>query len=312
MIQDIAPWKLDNAFSDAVPSSADLVLDINCDGLLCTASSLSLPTVGEWHEHFPLSLASLIYAFRLFKEAPTKHGDCTTASCTHAEHATLHSQTDIPRLEEIRFFLVVRPREEAEGMTPDGMRRTTPSALRGAGGPLPFVAVTALHLFRWYASHRFCGRCGSALRPSPKERALVCTSCSEIFYPVIAPCVIVAVTDKDRLLLTRYARSNAVRLVLVAGFVEIGETAEQAAEREVMEETGLRIRNLRYAGSQPWGLSGTLAIGFFAELDGPDTIHLDTGELAEACWVNRTDIPPYPDDSSLTMSMIERFARGVE
>ena len=82
MIQDIAPWKLDNAFSDAVPSSVDLVLDINRDGLLCsTASSLSLPSVREWHELFPLSLATLIYAFRLFKEDPTKDGDCTTASC---------------------------------------------------------------------------------------------------------------------------------------------------------------------------------------------------------------------------------------
>ena len=312
MIQDIAPWKLDNAFSDAVPSSVDLVLDINRDGLLCsTASSLSLPSVREWHELFPLSLATLIYAFRLFKEDPTKDGDCTTASCMQAGHAALHSQTDALRSEEIRFFLVVRPWKE-EGMTPDDMRRTTPSALRGADGPLPFLAATALHLFRWYVSHRFCGRCGSALRPSPRERALVCTGCSETFYPVIAPCVIVAVIDKDRLLLTRYARPDAVRLVLVAGFVEIGETAEQAAVREVMEETGLRIRNLRYAGSQPWGLSGTLAVGFFAELDGPDAIHLDTGELAEARWVNRADIPPCPDDASLTMTMIERFARGAE
>ena len=210
---------------------------------------------------------------------------------------------------ELRFFLALRGAGETFP-APEGWERIAPSAMRGHPAPLPFAAATALHLFRWYDSHRFCGRCGSPVRHSSTERALACPNCGEVCYPVIAPCVLVAVTCGEKILLTRYARPGASRLVLVAGFVEIGETAEQAAAREVMEETGLRIKNLRYVGSQPWGFSGTLATGFAAELDGPDTIRLDTSELAEARWVSRADIPPCPDESSLTMTMISRFARG--
>lgn len=210
---------------------------------------------------------------------------------------------------EMRCFLALRGAGESFP-APEGWVRIAPSALRGHPAPLPFAAATALHLFRWYNGHRFCGRCGSPVRHSNTERALVCPDCGEVCYPVIAPCVLVAVTCGEKILLTRYARPGASRLVLVAGFVEIGETAEQAATREVMEETGLRIRNLRYVGSQPWGFSGTLATGFAAELDGPDAIRLDTSELAEARWVSRADIPPCPDESSLTMTMISRFARG--
>ena len=77
-----------------------------------------------------------------------------------------------------------------------------------------------------------------------------------------------------------------------------------------MEETGVRIRNLRYLGSQPWGLSGTLSLAFAAELDGPDTITWDREELAEACWVDRKDVPPVPNEESITMKIISAFRNG--
>ncbi len=333
MIQCIAPFRLDNAYFPLTPAPDDLVLDVSAEGLLLHAD-LRLPGVRAWRNAFPESGADLRYAFRLFKEngsAPEDAGNAEASATASEEErrmkdiactripASAPEKTQEPSKPgehedplfraEARLFLALRPAGE-DAVTPEGMQRIPPSKLRGVSGPLPFAAFTALHLARWYATHRFCGRCGSAMHPAPHERALVCPACGHVCYPVIAPCVIVAVTSGDRLLLTRYAGPRAGHFVLVAGFTEIGETSEQAAAREVMEETGLRIRNLRYAGSQPWGLSRTLATGFFAELDGPDTIRLDTSELSEARWVRRADIPPCPDTASLTMTMISRFARG--
>ena len=237
--------------------------------------------------------------------------DAAAPGCASAPARETDAPSALLRRErpETRFFLVLRA-GDSDAPTPDSWRRVAPRDLRTAPAPLPLVAATAAHLFRWYDTTRFCPRCASPLKHAEKERALACPSCGHILYPVIAPCVIVAVTHEDRLLLTRYARPGAKHLVLVAGFIEIGETAEQAAAREVMEETGLRIKNLRYQGSQPWGFSGSLVSAFSAELDGPDTIRLDTSELAEARWVRRADIPPCPALDSFTMHLIHRFARG--
>lgn len=323
MIQSIAPRRLDNAYVPFTPGPDDLVLDVSDQGLLLHADR-HLPLLGVWRERFSGSAATLRYAFRFTLETvpeglPDPPVPGAAQAAAHPSAEALRKGTDDPERPEdagdpllrpeARLFLVLRPAGE-EATVPEGMQRIRPSELRGVPGPLPLAAFTALHLFRWYDTHRFCGRCGSALRHAPHERALICPACGNTCYPVIAPCVIVAVTHGDRLLLTRYAGSRAGHFVLVAGFTEIGETSEQAAAREVMEETGLKIRHLRYAGSQPWGLSGTLATGFFAELDGSEEIRLDTDELSDARWVRRADIPPCPDTASLTMTMIARFARG--
>ena len=116
-------------------------------------------------------------------------------------------------------------------------------------------------------------------------------------FPKICPAVIVAVTDKDRILMSRY-RGRAYRgYALIAGFVEIGETFEETVRREVMEEVGLKVKNIRYYKSQPWSFSGTLLMGFFCELDGEDeTITLEEDELSEAGWYHRDEIP---EDTSL-------------
>ena len=108
------------------------------------------------------------------------------------------------------------------------------------------------------------------------------------------------------LLLTRYARGAYRKRALVAGFVEIGETAEQAVAREVFEECGVRVKNVRYFGSQPWGLSGSLMLGFFAELDGGSRVELRDGELSWAGWVRRADIG-HDDDYAIGRAMIDAF-----
>ena len=118
-----------------------------------------------------------------------------------------------------------------------------------------------------------------------------CMDCKNTVYPKICPAVIVAVTDGDRILLTKYAGRTYRNYALIAGFTEIGETVEETVMREVYEEVGVHVKNLRYYKSQPWAFSDTEMIGFFAELDGPDKIKLQEDELSEAGWYHRDEIP---------------------
>ena len=155
-----------------------------------------------------------------------------------------------------------------------------------------FAAITALQLHRWYKSRSFCGRCGAPTEPSRTERAMVCPKCGLIEYPKICPAVIVAVSDGERLLVSRYRDRPFRGWALIAGFVEIGETLEDTVRREVLEETGLRVKNLRYYKSQPWSFSDTLLAGFYCDLDGSDAIRIEEDELSEALWLPRGEIPP--------------------
>lgn len=172
---------------------------------------------------------------------------------------------------------------------------------------LGFAGITGSQLYRFYNNNQFCGRCGHSMRKSTKERALCCDQCKNIAYPKISPAVIVAITDKDRILMTRYTKGVYTRYGLVAGFVEFGESLEQTVEREVMEEVGLKVKNIRYYKNQPWSFSDSLLVGYFAEVDGSNEITLDECELAEATWFSREDIPVNPLKISLTNEMIEAF-----
>lgn len=175
-----------------------------------------------------------------------------------------------------------------------------------------FAIMTAWHLHQWYAASRYCGRCGEKTVHDARERMMRCPACGNVIYPGIAPAVIVAVTDGDRILMSKYADREYKKYALLAGFTEIGETAEETVQREVMEEVGLRVKNIRYYKSQPWGIDGNLLLGFFCELDGPDQIHRDAGELAEAGWFDRDGMPAHDDGISLTREMMGVFERGEE
>ena len=172
-----------------------------------------------------------------------------------------------------------------------------------------FAIATGMHLREWYRNNRFCGRCGTPTNPSPHERALICPSCQNTVYPRISPAIIVAVVNEECLLLTRYAHGEYRKRALVAGFIEVGETPEQAVVREVWEECGVRVKNVRYIASQPWGLSGSLMLGFFAELDGNPQITLQDGELGWAGWVPREELDE-GDDYALGRVFINAFKNG--
>lgn len=171
---------------------------------------------------------------------------------------------------------------------------------------LLFAAFTACHLAKWYRSSQYCGCCGHRMEHSKTERAMVCTHCANTVYPKIMPAVIVAVTDKDRILITQYKRGYR-HSALIAGFTEIGETLEETVQREVMEEAGLRVKNIRYYKSQPWGIASDLLVGFYCEVDGATEIRMDEGELSCAEWVKREDVQLQPDNKSLTNEMMMNF-----
>lgn len=172
---------------------------------------------------------------------------------------------------------------------------------------LCFVLYTAYHLYQWYWDNRYCGRCGKQTVHSVKERMLYCNVCGNTIYPKIAPAVIVAVTNGDKILLTKYAGRDYKEYALIAGFTEIGETAEQTVRREVMEEVGLRVKNIRYYKTQPWGIAGNFLIGYFAQLDGDGSIRLDSSELSCAKWADRQELKDMDDGFSLTREMMRVF-----
>ena len=179
---------------------------------------------------------------------------------------------------------------------------------------MAFAGITACQLASWYAQTRYCGACGTALVHDKKERMMRCPICNAMHYPRISPAVIVGVIDRDhnKLLLTKYAGREYKKYALIAGFAEIGETIEDTVRREVYEETGIHVKNVRYYKSQPWSFTDTLLFGFYCDLDGDADIHLDAEELSVGEWLSPEEIPTEYDGISLTNEMIMRFKNGVE
>lgn len=213
-------------------------------------------------------------------------------------------------IDDTSFFLLEQvPEPVRSALTPQPttvFRTMEPFRLRLAG-------ATAMHLNSWYRTNRFCGCCGAPNRRDDRERAMRCTRCGALVYPRINPAIVVLVRDGDRALLTHYAdRPMLQRYALVAGFTEIGETLEDTVRREILEEVGIRVKNVRYHANQPWGFSGNLMVGFWADLDGDGEITLDTAELNEAVWLRREEIPPTPEPIDLTHTMIELFRLGLD
>ena len=173
-----------------------------------------------------------------------------------------------------------------------------------------YTAFTAFHLDHWYHTSRFCGRCGKRMSYGKKERMMECPACGNQVYPRINPAVIVGVISPDhkKLLVTQYARSRGVKVcALVAGFTEIGETFEDTVRREVMEEVGLRVKNIRYYKSQPWGIADDILAGFYCEAEEGQEVRLDTDELRSAVWQTPDEITGQPDNLSLTNEMMIYF-----
>ena len=272
MIQDIAPHRLDNRFLPDIKPGKDSLI-VSFDG--------ALPYVRE--------------------------GPCCPFPELRDVPAAPEKLTYLFRTDGRELFYYPEKLPET-----DSYRYISPSLLRKKK-TIPrewmFSVYTAGQLCRWLRDNRFCGTCGTETVPHSSERALRCPACGRVIYPRIQPAVIVGVISGECLLLTRYADRPFTQNALVAGFVEIGETLEDTVRREVWEETGLSVKNIRYYKSQPWATADDLLAGFFCDLDGQKEIRLD-GELSSAIFTPRHEIVCQEDDYSLTNEMMTVFKEG--
>lgn len=317
MIQDIAPKIMHNQFRDYGPEQMkdeDTAFVFEGRNVLCHVdeqAGISFPKAGELlaagasREHFRY-LFSIddrpFWLFSSFEEdadarsvlAGLKAKTCDPGKCVSDEArvdinpgscASGHAEDVEYTVETLRVLRRTKPKEEC------------------------YAGETAYHLYVWYRDNNFCGRCGEHLEYSHKERAMICPSCGNVVYPKIAPAVIVGILNSsgDKIVMTRYAGREYKGHALVAGFCEIGETAEDTVRREVLEEVGLHVCNIRYYKSQPWGFDSNLLFGYYCTADEDEPIHMDDGELAKAVWVSRDEIGEEERNLSLTAEMIMHF-----
>ena len=155
----------------------------------------------------------------------------------------------------------------------------------------------------WRAAVRYCPTCGAPLEEHPVENARVCPKCGKVHYPRISPCVIAVICKGDEMLLLKHVQRNQDIWCCLAGFVETGESLEQALVREVREEVGLEIENIRYAGSQSWPFPDQLMVGFYADYKSGE-IRLQPEEIAAAEWFRKDNLPVHPNPGSISWNLI--------
>lgn len=205
-----------------------------------------------------------------------------------------------------RAVYVTELPEDTPGFEPVNLRE---AILMREGVPAALVS-TGFQVWQWWRDHRFCGRCGGETGFHPRERAKWCPTCNIPWYPRLAPCVIVVIRQGDRFLLAKNARVKRHFYSLIAGFVEPGESLEEAVAREVMEETGLAVTNVRYCESQPWPFPHQLMVGFFADYAGGELV-LQEDELSDAGWYRPGDTPPVPPKTTIAGRLIRLMEQEI-
>jgi len=173
---------------------------------------------------------------------------------------------------------------------------------------LVLLAGLANQLVNWSRNHRFCGKCGNLTKDKKDERAKICSDCDQIYYPRLSPAIIVAVLKDDKILLAHSQRFPSKFYSVLAGFVEPGENLVECVKREVREEVGIEVKDIKYFGSQPWPYPDSLMIAFTAEYDGGE-IKVDETEITDAGWFAREDIPRIPPSISIARKLIDWFLK---
>ena len=253
MIQDIAPHTYHNEYKPSAPDKDSFILAYEKGSILLPRqerdADITFPRFRELEEKIADLYNNFIYLFSI---------------------------------DDQRFYLIP---ELDTSLLPDYEFQDVRILRTAQPQHLAFAGITGHQLFQWYSKRRYCGCCGKPMVHSQKERMMECPSCGNQEYPVLCPAVIVGITNGDKIILSKYEGRRFKRYALIAGFAEIGETIEETVHREVMEEVGLKVKNLRYYKSQPWSFSGTLLFGFFCDVDGDDTLTVDHEELSMAQWV---------------------------
>lgn len=275
MIQDIAPIKLDHTFGKKKPGPKSRILGFNNRSVfLDDTDGISFITYERIYTYFDEIKRQIPPCIYLFSMGDEDYFLLDIEKDTVIDHYRFHTLFSIRKM---------HPKDKI------------------------YAATTAWHLYAWYRDNQYCGRCSRKLVHSDSMRMLFCPDCGNQVFPKIAPAVIIGLIDGDKILMTKYADREYKRYALIAGFTEIGETAEDTVKREVMEEVGLEVKNIRYYKSQPWGFDQNLLMGFYCDLAHPAPIRLEEDELALAEWVDYRVIPDDEEGLSLTREMMIHF-----
>lgn len=172
------------------------------------------------------------------------------------------------------------------------------------------LAGRAIQLSHMLHTQKFCSHCGGECRLSEGELAMQCQQCQTQHYPRVSPCVIVAVRKEEKILLAQHPRHKTGMYTVIAGFVEAGETLEQCVAREVKEETGIEVTNIRYVGSQPWAFPSNLMMGFLADYQSGD-LKPDYTELSDAIWAGLDNLPELAPPGTIAYHLIQRTCEEI-
>lgn len=176
--------------------------------------------------------------------------------------------------------------------------------------PLFLAASKAVQYNHMTRTQRFCSQCGGRNHYHHREFAMQCHACQTIHYPRIYPCIIVAIRRDNQILLAQHPRHKDGLYTVIAGFVEAGETLEQCVEREVYEETGIRIKNIRYFGSQPWAFPSSMMVAFLADY-ASGSIRPDYSELSDADWFIQENMPTLAPQGTIARALIEKTLEDI-
>jgi len=275
MIHEIFPHQFDNHFiiTDNIAEN-DYILHYNEKSLLLkiNGDEFQLPTKKDVSDIFDITERTFLFSLNGVR-------------CFLVWNAT-RLIDDRFVYKEINSFRTLNPREIA------------------------WICIVGFQLNNWYLENKFCGKCGTKTAEKPDERAIICPNCNTVVFPKISPAIIVAILCKDKILLAHNSNFEQKRYSLVAGYVDVGETLEETVMREVKEEVGLDVKNIRYYKSQPWAFSGSMMIGFTAEADDTQPIRPDNVEITEADWFSRENLPNHPPKISIAGEMIDKFEKG--
>lgn len=236
----------------------------------------------------------------------------------HHQQLLVDQNLQLPKVEKLASDLLFTHDEQviardllAEEPIPEGLQLVPIRQLITSWSKEQFLqASRAVQLLEWRRNHKFCSHCGHPTEVHPTEYAMVCRSCRYHQYPRVNPCIITVITrGDDEILLAKSVHNKTNMYGLIAGFVEVGETLEEAVQREAFEEVGLKLKNIQYMSSQPWPFPSNLMVAFRAEYESGE-IKLQEEEIADAQFFKIDQLPEIPFKGSIAHSMIMQITQA--
>ncbi|MCU4360517.1 MULTISPECIES: NAD(+) diphosphatase [Acinetobacter] len=236
----------------------------------------------------------------------------------HHQQLLVDQNLQLPKVEKLASDLLFSHNEQviardllAEEPIPEGLQLVPIRQLITSWSKEQFLqASRAVQLLEWRRNHKFCSHCGHPTEVHPTEYAMVCPSCRYHQYPRVNPCIITVITrGDDEILLAKSVHNKTNMYGLIAGFVEVGETLEEAVQREAFEEVGLKLKNIQYMSSQPWPFPSNLMVAFRAEYESGE-IKLQEEEIADAQFFKIDQLPEIPFKGSIAHSMIMQITQA--